>query len=382
MASFERKSMETIVQSMVDWTRGVTTKITDFRVGSKIRTIQESVALVVEELYDKVYRNTKVLIEENIYTVMGFSKRQATYATGKVTFSRTTPADADYLISSGTIVKSKATATTPPIQYRTTADVLMATGTTSVDAPVVCLTAGKIGNVEANSITDFVTKPSGIDAVTNQTAFSNALDQETQDEQKVRFQKYIQSLSRGTLQAIEYGALTAEILDDNGLPTERVISSKAFEYLPARKGEVDVYIWNGVGPASTNLINKVQTILNGYYDSQGQPVYGYKPAGIVVTVYSATVKNVTIRLLITPEDGTTLDSLKPFIERQIDDYFASLQLGETLIQSALEAQIKFISGVKDVRLDLSTDGGTTFNQNNITTGPTEILLAVKPIQYA
>lgn len=381
MASFERKSMETLVQSMIDWTRGVNTRITDFRVGSKIRTIQESVALIVEELYDKVYRNTKVLIEENIYTVFGFSKRQATYALGKVTFSRLTPADSNYLISAGTIIKTKATATTAPIQYRTTADVLLAIGGISIDAPVVCLVAGKAGNVQSNSLTDFVTKPSGIDAVTNQSSFINALDQETQDEQKVRFQKYVKSLSRGTLAAIEYGALTAQLTDVNGIVTERVTASKAFEYLPSRMGQVDVYVWNGIAGASSDLINQVNTIVTGYYDNAGQPVYGYKPAGIVVTVYSATAKNVTIQLMITPEDGINLVDIKPFIERQIDDYFATLQMSQTFIQSALEAQIKFTSGVKDVRLDVSTDGGTTFSQNNITTGSTEILLAVKPILY-
>jgi len=383
MAQFERKSMEQLLQKMVDWSRGVSTKITDFRVGSRVRTMYEAVALIVEELYDKVYRNNKIMIEENIYTVLGFPKRPAVYATGMVTFGRSTPADANYLVSAGTVVKTKATQNGAPVEFRTTEDVLLPMGQTSVTAPVVAVQAGKIGNVEANSIVDFITKPSGIETVTNASAFSNGLEQETRDEQKVRFQKFIKSLMRGTLPAIEYGAMLAELKDSEGRITERVTTSRAFEYLPERKGEVDVYIWNGVGTASEALLAEAKKIVEGYYDpNTGEPVYGYKSAGILVTYYSATAKSVTIKLAITPEEGAVLDDLKPYVEREVDDFFATLKLGQTLIQTALETRVKLIAGVYDVKLYLSTDGGTTYTQDNLTTtSGTEIFVAQKPLIY-
>lgn len=380
---FERKSMEELLQRMIDWTRGSTTKVTDFRVGSRIRTLYESVALITEELYDKVFRSTRILIEENIYTVLGFPKRPATYATGTVTFGRETPADSNYLITLGTVVRTMATQNSAPIEFRTTADVLLPLGQLTIDAPVICQVAGLAGNVEANSIVEFVTKPSGIETVTNVGTVSNGVGEETRDEQKLRFQLFMKSLSRGTLPAIEYGAVTSELRDSEGLLLERVTTARAFEYLPARKGEVDVYIWNGAGAASVPLKDQVKKVIEGYYDAvTGEPIYGYKAAGIIVTVYSATAVTIWLKVAITPEVGIDPETLKPSIEREIDEYFGALILGQALIQTALETRLKLISGMYDVKLSLSTNSGSSYNENNVTpSGGTEILVARKPIIY-
>jgi|HigsolmetaAR203D_1030402.scaffolds.fasta_scaffold05033_4 uncharacterized phage protein gp47/JayE len=378
--AFERKSMEVIVQRMVDWTRGASTKFTDFRVGSRIRTMYEAVGLVVEEYYDRVHRAMKTMIEQNVYAAMGFEKQPAVYATGAVTFSRTTPADTNYLIPAGTIVRTRATATSAPVNFRTTVDAVIAVGQTSVTVPVICQTPGTVGNVDAGTITNFLTKPTGVDAVTNANPLSNGREEETPDEQKSRFQKFISSLSRGTLPAIEYGATTAVITDENGDVIERVVDARAFEFIPERLGEVDVYIWNGVGQASQDLIDEVQKILHGYYDSNGKPVYGYKPAGIMVTVYSASAADVYIRINIKPEDGVELEELKPYIEREIADFFSALKQGDTLIQTALETRVKLIDGIYDVKIELSTDG-ETYSYDNITAGTTEILVPHAPYTY-
>ncbi len=379
---FERKSMEQVLQRMVDWTRGSTKKLTDFRVGSKTRTLYESVALVVEELYDKVFRAIKITIDENIYTVLGFPKRPATYATGDVTFGRLTPADSNYLISAGTLIRTRATENKPPIEFRTTEDVLLAQGSLSVTASVVCTTPGVIGNVESGSITEFVTKPAGIETVTNASVYTNGLEEETKDEQKVRFQKFIQSLSRGTIPSIEYGAMTTELRDTEGRLLERVSTARAFEYLPTRKGEVDVYIWNGAGTSSGALIAETHKVITGYYHpTTGEPIYGYKPAGILVNVYSAVAKHVTIKLEITPEEGINLEDIKPYIHREVTNYFSKLNLGQTLLQTVLETRVALVYGVYDVKLSLSLDNGTTYTQDNLTAGDTEILTLKDPLIY-
>jgi uncharacterized phage protein gp47/JayE len=379
--AFERKSMEQVVQQMIDWTRGVSTKVTDFRVGSRVRTLYEAVGLVVEEQYDRMYRAVKTLIEENVYTVMGFPKRQAIYSTGTITFFRSSAADSNYLIPLGTVIKTKATATQAPVSFRTTADVLMSVGTMSIDAPVICQVPGTVGNVEAGTIIDFVTKPSGVETASNGLAISNGKEEETADEQKNRFKKFIASLSRGTLPAIEYGATTAILLTSEGLTQEYVADAKAFEDLVNKLGQVDCYVWNGTGVASAELLAEVQKVVYGYYDASGKPVYGYKPAGIIVNLYSAAAKSVTIRLAITPDNGVLLAELTPYVEREVADFFASLKLGQTLVQTALETRIKLIDGVYDVKVELSTDGGTTYGYDNLAAGSTEILVPDSPFIY-
>nr|WP_238353829.1 baseplate J/gp47 family protein [Paenibacillus sp. 23TSA30-6] len=319
-------------------------------------------------------------IGEGIYSAFGFPKLPALYATGTVTFTRVTPADTNYLIPVGTLIKTQATASKAPISYRTTSDAVIAIGAMSVDVPVICLTPGLDGNTEAQTITDFVSKPTGIDTVFNSSALTNGKEEETGDEQKNRFKKFIASLSRGTLQSIEYGATTVQLTDATGLATERVVDCQAHEDLPARKGEVDCYIWNGVGTASHELFAAIQKTLTGYYED-GKPVYGYKSAGIQVNLFSVTTKQIGIRLTITFGAGSSLDMIQGDIEREIRDFFSSIKQGQELVQTELETRIKLLSGIYDVKLDLSVDGGTTWSDANPAAGKTEKLVPQFPIIY-
>lgn len=378
---FDRVSLEQILTLMFNWTMGITSKLTDFHVGSKLRTLYEAVGLVVEDLYDKVYRAIKVTIPANIYAVFDFSKIPATYASGDITFTRLTPADKDYLIVAGTMVYTVSTASTQALGYKLSADITLLTGTSSIKGLCVCTTAGSAGNTASNTITSVPLKPVGIDSVTNATAFSNGAEEETSAAQKARFQNFINAQAKGVLQSIEYGAELSVVADANSIVTEQVVQAVAFEYLPERKGEVDVYLWNGINGASAALIAAVKKNLYGYYDESGRAIFGFKPAGILANVYSVLLKNVTIKLLITPESWTDLPTVKPLAEAEIDTFFAELSIGQTLVQTALEALIKDIDGINDVKLSLSLDT-TIFNDSNVTVQAFELPIAVKPILYA
>lgn len=378
---FERQSMEQLLNKMIRWTRGVSNRFTDFRVGSKIRTLYEAVALIVEELYDKVYRSMKSVIEDNIYSVIGFNKIPATYASGNAVMSRTEPAVENYLIPAGTVVLSKATQYKPPIQYRTIADALLEVGRTTVTVAIVSSVSGVDGNVGAGEIASFLMQPNGIEAVTNTTAVMGGNAEETKEEQKARFQVFIEANARGILQSVRYGAMLAQIEAVDGVVLERVKQAVAIENLPARKGEVDVYIWNGTGNASEALKAEVQKILTGYYDTEGNAVYGYKPAGIISNVYTAPVQSVKLRVIITPETWSTVAETQPSAEQIVDNYFGNIKLGETFIQTALEAEIKRIEGIKDIKLYVSTDGGTIYSMDNVVVSAPTIVVPTKPLLY-
>lgn len=379
--SFERKSMEYLVNRMIVWVQGVTTRLSDFRVGSKNRALLEALALVVEEMYDKLFRSIRKLIEDNIYAIFGFDKVPAIYATGLVTFSRSTPADQNYTILAGVTLASQASQYSSPVKFYTTADSILAIGTLSVDVPVICAQSGTIGNIESGTLTTFIQKPLGIEAVTNTLGYGIGAVEETNAEQKLRFQEFFEAQARGVLQSIEYGAKLAKILDPaTGEPTEVVVQALAVEDLPDHKGEVYLYVWDGVGELSAELTTAVQTILAGYYDSNGNPVYGYKPAGILVTIRTAPMKLVALKVLATPE-GTTLDLLKPAIEAEIALYFSSLKLGQEFVQSALQSNIKEIDGVYDVKLYLSIDDSATFTMDNVAIDDTEIAFMQGPVVY-
>jgi hypothetical protein len=101
----------------------------------------------------------------------------------------------------------------------------------------------------------------------------------------------------------------------------------------------------------------------------------------MVNIYSAPIKYVTIKLSVTSEVWATLESLKSIIENLIDSYFGALKQGDTAIQTALEAKIKYIDGVNDVKLYFSLDSGVTWITDNITTTENEIAVVQKPLIY-
>jgi uncharacterized phage protein gp47/JayE len=380
--SFERKSAEHIVTDMVTWMKGCTTKLTDFRVGSKTRTILEAVAIVIEERTDKLFRSIRELIETNIYAIFSFDKIPATYATGTVTFSRVDIADQNYIVLAGTTIVSQASQYNVPLKYYVSKDVIIATGTTSVDVGVVCATAGSIGNISGGSLTGFLQKPVGVDSVTNNLDFITGSEEETSEAQKARFQEFLQAQSRGVLQSIEYGAKLSNVVDTNtGLVTEKVVLAVASEDLINKLGQVDLHIWNGAGTASAELKASVSKSLSGYYDADNNPVYGFKPAGILVNIYSAPIKYVKIKLTVTPETWATLEDLKPLIVAEASRYFSKLKQGQTVIQTALEANLKYVNGISDIKLSISIDSGATYSMSNVQLGTTEIAVLQTPIIY-
>ncbi len=126
---------------------------------------------------------------DNFLAIFNFGRQAATFATGFVTFSRpNSPATRDIRIPTGTRVV--APLDSGDIFFRTSFDVVLRTGSTSVVAPITAVVAGTSGNVAANTITEFLLAE-GIFAVTNDLATSGGIDLETDDALKVRFKNTV-----------------------------------------------------------------------------------------------------------------------------------------------------------------------------------------------
>jgi uncharacterized phage protein gp47/JayE len=119
---------------------------------------------------------------------LGIFRLEATKAVGTVTFSRETAATKDYLIQQGTRVQ---TAGIDPITFETTEAATLTSGTTAVDVPVRALEAGASGNVAPNTITQMVTRPAGVESVTNANATTGGRDRETDEEYRARIKSTI-----------------------------------------------------------------------------------------------------------------------------------------------------------------------------------------------
>lgn len=117
--AFQVKKFNSLIASMINWMASATTKITDYNKGSVIRTILESVAMEMEELYYQLLQATQEAIEEAVYRTFNFPKNPAEKATGTERFTRLTGTEAVVSIPAGTLV---ATDTDPAIVFETEDD--------------------------------------------------------------------------------------------------------------------------------------------------------------------------------------------------------------------------------------------------------------------
>lgn len=110
------------------------------------------------------------------------------------------------------------------------------------DVLVTALEAGGF-SVPANSIIEFSSEPFPGAAVINPVPFVNGRDEETDQELRDRIRETIQSLSRGTLEAIRNGILG--VVDEG--TNQSVVSAKIVPPATLGDGPTRVYIDNGRG---------------------------------------------------------------------------------------------------------------------------------------
>jgi len=359
--AFNLKHFEQLSASMMNLMASVQDVITDFNIGSVNRTLLEAVALELEEIYYRTYAGILDGIPSGVYEAFGYGRRPAAPAVGNVTFSRTDPAAQDYVIAAGTLVTTET-----GIRFATTINAQILAGNLSVSVPVVAETSGSTGNVAANSVTLFTSAVLGIETVANPAGMSGGADEESADAQQTRFAEFIVSLARSPVNGLEAGAKTALLTDvTSGLVTERVTLAKVVEpYLTdlgAPIGLVTLYIDNGAGSASDELVAQAQKVIDGYVDADGIQVIGYRAAGIVVTVTAVTLSSQDITAFITLEAGADRTTVNAALLNAITALFAALNISEDLDWPSLLSSMMVVAGVKTISLvqPNETVAGTT-----------------------
>lgn len=355
--SFQLKDFKSILASMVNIVRSAKVGLTDFSVGSKTRTLLEAPASEIDQLYQEMFHGLKEAIPVATYRSFDFSLLPEIKSSGLLKFEAAVAPAANITIPAGTPVKAGAT----NVIYETAANAVLLAGQTSVTVLAVASVAGVSGNADADTITELQVSIPGITSVTNEAAFTNGRDVETEDERKVRFQGFIRSLARGVLGAIQYGAENAFLTDANGLITERaalVTLVEPYKTNPAGPiALVQGYIHNGVGSTSSNLVAEVQKVVDGYRKVDGTPVIGWKAAGVVFEAYAATevVQAVTAELVII--EGFVAADIIAQAEVIVAEYLAGLGIGQQAIYHEIVERLMAIPGVFDV--DVTTPAANT-----------------------
>lgn len=344
---FEIINAETRTARLVEWFAGVCTTITDFLPGSVARSKMETIAVEMEAQDYSFYQALRKAIPVAIYQAFDFKLRSAQKASGLVTFTGDTTTSS-ITIPAGTLV---STSTTSGVKsYATTADATIPMGETTVQAPVLCTVPGIFGNTPSGTVTILQTPIPNITAVTNAAAIANGLDRETEDSRRLRFTQYITNLTRGTREAIAYGASTAAIYDAAGTVIENVQFVNVVEptetdpMQPA--GLIYCYIYNGSGSTSDALVTEAQQIIDGYTDADGVRVPGYKAAGIVCTVAKAAEQPVNVTCTVTPiSQEADKTAIHTACLAAIADLIQNAGMGNDIIHSQIISRVMEVDGV-------------------------------------
>lgn len=290
---------------------------------------------------------------DNFLAIFGFGRQSATYATGYVTFSRTTPSTSDIRIPVNSLVQVPITSSsTQQVKFYTSIDATLQAGTTSVTVPIRAVTAGKVGNVAANQITEIVGQPiPGITSVTNDTAITDGINQESDAEYKVRFKNTVFRNLAGTED--QYLALAIAT----------AFTSKANVVGPVSKYQEYMQVPPVDDPSSYDV------------DGDGDQDSGGGISGEYTTALSTIpyAKHIYTNLPVFVSNGQT-DATSIFYRPDVDFSFNlsddARNRGDTLRYAA--------AGIGDALNDPDSDNRPNITLKNVYTGAVDDVQAIRP----
>lgn len=348
-------TLQQIIADMINTYSSLDPRATDMNVGSVVRSILTADAIGFKRNYTAQAENTLMQQRIGPYAAFNFQKLQPQVAYTMEQVTALAPS-ADVTVPQGTIFVIPGTNT----QYQTPANFVWPAGQAQQSIRIVCMQAGSIGNTIAGTITQLVTPIAGLSGVTctNIKNVINGTDLETEEEQGQRFTGYLASIHRGDVGALNYGVKQAILYDDYGYISEQVVKSQVVE----GSGSNVIYIDNGTYDTSDALVARCQQVIYGYYDSSGNPVNGYKAAGIPCTVIKAGLQPVGIAAQVTPATGFTLAMVASTIINNLISLVQGFSIGGVLLGtaqgilllSAIGAAIGSVRGVQNYKVTVPT----------------------------
>jgi uncharacterized phage protein gp47/JayE len=354
MTTLQTQNFTTIVQNTVTAIQGGASKLLDLTVGSVLRAIVEANAAVIlwlQGLILQVQTLTRAATSQGSdldswVADYGLTRLPAVAATGQVTFSRFTatmqavvPAGSLVQTADGTQQFSVPADTTNSAWNATLNGFVLAASVSSVTVGVQAVNAGTPGNVLAGTITSIAQPISGVDTVTNASAFTNGVDAETDTALRARFVLYLASLSKATKTAI--GSAIANI--QQGL--EYTITED-FDY----NGTYDpgffyVVIDDGTGFPSSNL---QATVANA--------IEAVRPVTSRYAVFAPVVVTANVSMTITSASGYTHSTVVGAVGTALTNFINTLPLGTELPYTQLASVAYGVAGVVNVTAVLLNSG--------------------------
>ena len=360
---------EEVALTLLQWLFSTIGTPTDYNIGSIIRTYSEAIGSTEEiEGITSQAQAIQALVY-SAYAAFGISPLLASAAVGSVTFSTLSlaplPSGQSVLIPLNSIVQ-----TSTGIQFTTTSNVILVSGTSSVAAPVQSVLLGSSNNVAANTINQIASGLAYPLSVTNPLPTAGGENAETASETLTRFLAFVDSLGLCSPIAVASAARTVTFQQ------EKVQYATCYEPWivqveqgnPTPTAGFDVYIDNGSGTASAGLITAVTNYL-----SSGAPA-GYRPAGVPFQVFAVVPVTCSVVVVATAINPALASAIQVAMNQAILTYFSSLNFGDTAESTQLIAAISNVSFGQLTSLSVTLLDHLSNPQTIITTGPTERII--------
>ncbi len=304
--------------------------LTDYNVGSIIRTLGESLGSVIE--LQGISEQT-LAFQTQVYGAMsalGITPRGAQAATGLVTFTAPGPVSQAVLIPGSSLLQ-----TAGGVQFQTTAEVVLASGSTTVNAGVVAVSGGTQGNVAASGISQILTSLAYPLTVLNLSPTAGGATAETLAGTLARFAAAVAAPGLCSPVAIANAAIGLSY-GTEVVEYASVLEGWALAGTGAGSGTAGfiLYLDDGTGSASANLLASVSAAM-----STGTPSLpdGFRPAGVPFSVASVapTYAIVSCSGSLLPGYGSNTGIVASGVSGALSTYAGSLAIGQTLYQGNL-----------------------------------------------
>lgn len=356
MASLNTKTFATLVSDQVTAMQAKAAGLVDLAIGSILRALAESnagVAMWIQQLIVNLLVITRAATcsgddLDSWMADFSFTRLSAVQATGQVTFSRFTatnqaliPVGSGVTTTDGTQAYTVIADTTNSAYDATQAGFVIAAGVSSLSVPVQADTAGAAGNAQAGTITVISGSIQYVDTVTNSTTFINGEDAESDDDFRARFVLWIASLSKATKAAVGYALSSMQ----SGV-TYTLTENYAYNGT-AQPGYFYAVVDDGSGTPSSTFISQAYAAVDA--------VRGFT---ITFGVFPPTVVTANVVMVITTDSSADHATIVAMVQAAIQEYIASLSLGQLLPYSKLSniayGASSLVTNVSSVTLNSAT----------------------------
>lgn len=340
---FIPRDYETITAGMLDWVAGDPNLPegllpTDLVPGSLELAHMEAVALSMEEYEVRTAQAVLRAIPEACFRAFGFGLQPAVAATGTVIFSTIAGMEKDLVVPLGTQLR----ANDGTVFKTLSAGIISASSGVSGQVPIVAQELGPKGNLPPGFITRIAGSIPGVDLVNNPSATVGGSVAESEDARGERFGAFLRSLVRGTVEALEFGAISTGLVSSARAIEPGALIPRPQGVTPA--GTVWLFVDDGGDGISLNpnVEATVTRTIFGYRDGSGLRVPGWKAAGVVVRVLPSPKVPVRVhaRLSLTPGGGARWQEIQDALNLTLQAVVSTAVIGEAIPYGRLSATLR------------------------------------------